>query len=108
MTFTELLTERNWKPIRNCPGRFVLVGSPPDLLPADLMKQNAESFEFAVEAARDLVVVVPFDDGGLISYKKPDGTYVHTLNNLEGFSRKLAQLGVTLPVWSIPAELRGL
>jgi len=33
MTFYKLLTQWNWKSIRNCLGRFLLVGARPDLPP---------------------------------------------------------------------------
>jgi hypothetical protein len=52
--------------------------------------------EFRTDRARDPVVVVKLQDGGIISYKKPDGKYTHTLNTQEGFERKLAQLGISL------------
>jgi hypothetical protein len=35
-----------------------------------------------------------FEDGGLISYRKPDGSFNHTL---EGLDRKLRQLGIRMP-----------
>ena len=40
------------------------------------------------------VVVLRFADGGLISYRKADGSYIHTLNTRDGLHRKLAQLGI--------------
>jgi len=43
-------------------------------------------------------VVTPLVTGGLISYKRRDGTFLHTLNTAEGFARKLADLGIELPV----------
>ena len=43
---------------------------------------------------QDPVIVTPFDDGGLISYRKADGTFLHTLNTREGLERKLRQLGI--------------
>ncbi len=46
--------------------------------------------------ARDAVVVTPLEGGGLISYKREDGTYRHTLNTPEGFARKLADLGIII------------
>ena len=95
MTFDELVIQRNWKPIRNCPGRFLLVGVRPDL-PPEAVVGPAELLEFHVEAARDTVVVAQLDEGGLISYKRADGTYLHTLNSLEGFLRKILQLGIVL------------
>jgi hypothetical protein len=96
MTFNELLIQWNWKPIRNCPGRFVLVGVRPDLPPEAVVGPAAELSEFHVETARDYVVVARLDEGGLISYKRADGTYLHTLNSTEGFSRKILQLGIVL------------
>jgi hypothetical protein len=50
--------------------------------------------EHRVAGARDPVLVARFEDGGLISYRRADGTYVHTLNTREGLERKLAQLGI--------------
>ena len=96
MTFDELLIQWNWKPIRNCPGRFMLVGVQPDLPPEAVVGPVAELLEFHVDAARDSIVVARLDEGGLISYKRADGTYLHTLNSAEGFSRKILQLGIVL------------
>ena len=100
MTFDELMTQWNWKPIRNCPGRFLPVNIRPDLPPKALLGPEPELFEFDVEAARDTVVIAQLDEGGLISYKRADGTYLHTLNSAEGFSRKLLQLGI------VPGDVR--
>jgi len=36
------------------------------------------------------------DRGGLISYRQTNERYLHTLNNAEGFERKLASLGIEL------------
>lgn len=43
--------------------------------------------------ARNPIVVARLPDGGLISYRKPDGMYLHTLATPEAFLRKLRQLG---------------
>jgi hypothetical protein len=59
------------------------------MVPADV-----QLAEHRVTAAKDPVIVASLDDGGLISYRKPDGTFVHTLNSREGFERKLQQLGI--------------
>jgi hypothetical protein len=96
MTFDELLVQRDWKPIRNCPGRFILQGVPPDLSPRAVAGGAAELSEFSVEGVRDKVVVARLNEGGVISYKRADGTYLHTLNNAEGFTRKLRELGILL------------
>ena len=55
-----------------------------------------EASEYRVEAAKDAVLVVELDDGGLISYHRADGSFLHTLNTTEGFRRKLTQLGIDL------------
>ncbi len=96
MTFDELKSGWNWNPLRACPGRYVLLGVDRTLAPADLLNRETEISEFVVEKAKDIVVVARLEDGGLISYKKLDGTYLHTLNTVEGFSRKLSQLGILL------------
>lgn len=108
MTFDELVQQWTWKPIRNCPGRFVLAAGPDEmrtgtgvqsvraLSPRDLAGPDSVLSTFQVAAARDVVVVGPLDTGGLISYRRRDGTYVHTLNTADGFARKLQQLGIVL------------
>lgn len=42
--------------------------------------------------ATDPIELVVLEDGAVLSYRKPDGRYVHTLNTPEGLARKLAQL----------------
>ncbi len=97
MTFDELFKRWDWKPIRNCPGRYLLQGSRSDLGVAELLCEDVEPMEYRVEAAPDAVLVVEFDDGGLISYERPNGSLLHTLNTPEGFARKLLQLGIDSP-----------
>lgn len=94
MTFDDLKSAGQWAPIRNCPGRFVLSPSPSLLTPQDLVGPGVGLRELEVESARDPVVVGALPDGGIISYRRADGTHVHTLNTPEGFARKLLQLGV--------------
>jgi hypothetical protein len=94
MNFDELMKRWEWRPIRNCPGRFILAGARPDLSPGELLGVEIEARVFKVEAARDTVIVVKIDGGGLISYNRADGSYLHTLNTPEGFERKLLQLGI--------------
>lgn len=96
MTFDELAARWQWSPIRNCPGRFVMTAGPSTVPPADLLGPQTEVAEFQTSEARDPVIVGKLDRGGLISYRRGDGRYVHTLNSAEGFARKLQQLGVTL------------
>ena len=96
MTFDELMTGWNWKPIRNCPGRYTLSSVPSDLAPEDLLGPGVQLREFQVEGARDKVVVAQLNGGGVISYRRADGSHLHTLNTPEGFGRKLRQLGIIL------------
>jgi hypothetical protein len=88
------MASRSWKPIRDCPGRFVLSPADPNVSPQELAGPDIEFREHRVPAARDIVIVGRFADGGLISYRRSDGSFVHTLNTPEGFERKLQQLGL--------------
>ncbi|MGB7923426.1 MAG: hypothetical protein WCF57_09295 [Pyrinomonadaceae bacterium] len=98
MSFNQLLERWDWKPIRNCPGRFILSAGKAGLSPEELLGEAVEVGVHHVDAAKDTVLVAALDGGGLISYKKPDGSFVHTLNTPEGFRRKLQQLGISLPL----------
>jgi hypothetical protein len=96
--YEELLRQHPWRPIPGCPGRHVLRGGPTELSPEELTGLlHAPSVRLASPRAADPVVVARFDGGGLISYVKPDGRYLHTLNTPEGFARKLKQLGLEPP-----------
>ncbi len=91
-TFDELFKAYDWRPIRNCPGRYVLCGP---LSEADISGEAHAFTEHSVAAARDTVLVMKLRDGaGLISYRRADGSLLHTLNTPEGFERKLLQLGI--------------
>ena len=94
MTFREISQRWAWRPIPHCPGRYVFAAGACLLTPEDVLAGRTGVTEHVVSAARDPVAVAPFDDGGLISYRKSNGTYLHTLNSPEGFDRKLRQLGL--------------
>lgn len=94
MNFKELFAKFPWSSIRNCPGRYALAMTAFSAAPEQLAPGHAAR-EHRVAAARDPVAVVKFNGGGLISYRKPDGRYLHTLNTEEGFRRKLEQLGIS-------------
>lgn len=97
MTFAELLKTFAWRPIRNCPGRYVLRhGAENGLRVEELTGREAQVSEFRTSAARDVVLVAALDEGGIISYKRADGSLLHTLNTPDGFQRKLKQLGINL------------
>jgi hypothetical protein len=96
MMFARLESRWSWKPIPNCPGRYVLAGGPTPVTPAEVLAADVPLTEHVVIAAKDPVVVAVFADGGLISYRKPDGRFVHTLNSRDGLGRKLRELGIDL------------
>jgi len=96
MTFAETWKLGVWSPIRDCPGRFILQGRLPSLTLRELFGCEPEILRFPTSKARDGVLVVRLQDGGVISYQRPDGSFRHTLATPEGFARKLAQLEIHL------------
>lgn len=62
--------------------------------PEELLGSDIDCSEHRSEQAPDIVIVARMEDGGLISYRKKDGGYVHTLNTPEGYARKLSHLGI--------------
>ena len=84
------------RPIAGCPGRWVLDNPAPDL---DNYVVTAGT-RFESEAARDPVWLTRLmPQGALLSYERPDGTYLHTLNTHLGLARKCSQLGIDLLLW---------
>jgi len=93
-TFDQLAKRWELRPIRNCPGRFVVHTSNACLTPQELLGAEAGVQIFNLSSAKDTVLVAQLEGGGLISYQRVDGTYLHTLNTNEGFKRKLIDLGI--------------
>jgi hypothetical protein len=94
MTFNDVLKMGLWVPIKNCLGRFALHDVSPtfslsDLLGPDVAVQQAHS-----QKAKDIVWIARLEDGGVISYARSDGSWLHTLNTEEGLERKLKQLEI--------------
>ena len=85
-----------WRPIRGCPGRYVLRDNKPNLHPEQLLGEPAELREYHPSTTADAVLVVCFLGGGLLSFRKPDGTFVHTLNTPDGLRRRLLRFGIEL------------
>ena len=94
--FNEIFNKWDWKPIPNCPGRYVLKSGPQKLSVHDILGQKVDVLEFETPMARDNVVVFELPEGGIISYKKKDGSYFHTLCDKEGFKIKLEQLEIDI------------
>ena len=82
----------DWSPIANCPGRFVLGPQHAGVAPGRLAEGATASRRLRSPHAADPIELVMLDDGAILSYRKSDGRYVHTLNTFEGLARKLAQL----------------
>jgi hypothetical protein len=95
VTFSALFERWTWRPIPHCPGRYVLAAGPVAIAPEEIVTGGGAS-EHVIAATRDPVMVTPFDDGGLISYRKSADLFLHTLNTREGFERKLRQLGLRI------------
>jgi hypothetical protein len=96
MTFEQLRAQWPWRPIRNCPGRYILPRREEPLSFETLLGMPCSPQAFSSSGAKDRVLVWSLQDGGLISYEQPDGHFIHTLNTPDGFGRKLGQLGITL------------
>lgn len=91
--FHSIFTTYRWKPIYGCPGRYILKEEKNYTIP-ELVGIEARIQTFFSPKAKDKVCIVVLQNGGLISYMKNDGEYVHTLNTSDGFSRKLAMLEI--------------
>jgi hypothetical protein len=94
VTFSALFDRWAWHPIPNCPGRYALAAGPVATPPGDIAPGATGGSEHVSATAKDPVLITPFEDGGLISYRKANGMFLHTLNTREGFERKLRQLGI--------------
>ena len=93
-----------WKEIRDCPGRYTvrrrrdLSRWPPERLLAAALGGNVPPVSLwrHRSGAKDAIHAVRFaGGGGLLTYARSDGTFVHTLNTESGLLRKIAALRVT-------------
>ncbi len=94
MTFETAWRRESWRPIPNCPGRFARAEGPTPLPPPDLLGEPLTVTVYPHTTAQHTVVVARFEGGGLISYLRPDGRYLHTLNDADGLARKLLDLEI--------------
>ena len=100
MTFQTVKKMGDWMPIRDCPGRFVLRGASVTLSVGGLLGHDTPVYKYTSPKVPDVVWIARFDDGGTISYCRPDQTWLHTLCTPSGFSRRLEQLEISLNVQS--------
>lgn len=96
LSFIFLFNLYTWKEITNCPGRYLLTKEDNErlkLVSPNVVLNNRIPIEiFTSSMCRDRVHIGKLPDGGLLSYEKSDGTFVHTLNNLSGLQRKMNHL----------------
>ena len=97
-SFEKLYGEREWEPIRNCPGRYALRGVDRRMSVESIVGPAIQVSEHKSSAAKDTVLVAMLEGGGIISYRRSDGSFLHTLNDEEGLKRKLKQLGIDAEV----------
>jgi hypothetical protein len=90
----QLFGRFHWRPIPDCPGRYVLDPLKLDLGIEALVGSSVEVRRFEDVNARDAVLVVVLEDGGVISYERTNGTILHTLNTPSGLRRKLSELAI--------------
>jgi hypothetical protein len=95
ISFEKIKNKYKWKPIFGCPGRYILMNVCNILTPLEILDENLHLNEFDFESVKDKILIVKIENGALISYKKNNGTYVHTLNDEDGFARKLKMLGIS-------------
>jgi hypothetical protein len=93
-SFDDLIARWNFQPIRDCPGRYVLRGESRHLTPADILGSELRVLEYQSATTQDRVLVTEVDGGALMTFAKLDGTFVHTLNTLEGLQRRLRRFGI--------------
>ncbi len=94
LTVVDFLRFKPCRPILGCPGRWILSGD--ELLdPGTLVGLPLDVRRFRRGSVPDEIWVCGLKDGGLISYRKPDGRFVHTVCDSQGFLRKLEKLEIS-------------
>lgn len=96
ISFSRLFQLYPWKEIPHCPGRYVLRKKSNEQLrsipPNEFLNNQIRIEIFNSDVCPDRIHIGQFVDGGLLSYEKSDGTFVHTLNNISGLKRKMNHL----------------
>ncbi|MDF1744726.1 MAG: hypothetical protein P1V19_13605 [Gimesia sp.] len=95
MKVDELLKRFEWQQIPNTTGRFTLQKQDEQVSVESLLNSTEmEIKQYPSAHPEELIHVVELEDGGLISYERKDATFIHTLNSLNMFKRKLWELGI--------------
>ncbi|MFK7777554.1 MAG: hypothetical protein QM501_05475 [Gimesia sp.] len=95
MKVNDLLKRFEWKQIPNTNGRFTLCQKNMSISVESLLDSTeVEIKQYPSANPQELIHVVELEDGGLVSYERKDATYIHTLNSLNMFKKKLWELGI--------------
>ena len=96
--FQQVFERWAWKPIRNCPGRYIFAPGAVSLTVNEIASGDFFVFDAESDVVPDTFLVMKFgdDSGGLISYRKSENSFLHTLGDEAGFLKKLKQLKVNL------------
>lgn len=92
--------QHDWKPLKNCDGRFVQRGK--ELSSTTLstlctqwkVSSATPVLRFDIAGQDSMECLRCVGGGGLLTYCKSDDTFVHTLNTESGLCRKLLALGI--------------
>ena len=89
-SFAKIFSEHTWKPILNCPGRYIGGHSTKHLNFRDLSGCTESIYKSS--CCRDIVYCAKISGGGIISYLQSDGSLIHTLCDESGYERKMLEI----------------
>lgn len=92
MDVKTLMARYEWDQIPNETGRWVF--APDQAVPQleEMVGTEAKSIESVT--GRDVISLIKFEDGGLISYARQGASPLHTLNSAKAFKLKVWDLGL--------------
>ena len=97
MNFEEIFAAHDWRPIRDCPGRYTLANARDLPTIGSVLGDQALVEEYRSSECEDRVLIAKLVGGGaVLSYLRSDGTQFHSLNDQSGFERKIDQLKIEL------------
>ena len=93
VTAQDLMARYRWEQMTNDRGRFILAPGQDPVTTDELVGTDADVRRLASVAGKDVIVLARFEEGGLISYERPDGSVLHTLNTERAFKLKVWEMG---------------
>ena len=95
MKVDDLLKRFKWEQIPDTNGRFTLRQKEEQVSVESLIDStDVEIKQYPSANPQESIYVVELEDGGLISYERKDAAFIHTLNSLKMFKKKLWELGI--------------